>query len=417
MRATAHSLALALTACVAVAALACVPEERREAADAPGLRGVAEPDLEHLEAAARDQLTQLRLAVEALDAAPAASPAAIGEAYGELGRHYHAYELLAAARDAYTTASELAPDDPRWPRLLELVARPPDDAGGGPADDPLLVELAELRSSAARHLTVGELAFRRGDFAAATVAFRHAVASQPENADAWSNLGSALFRSGDTEAAVAAYGEALEVEPRHTGARFSLGTVLARRGDDAGAIAQYRAALVEDPGHREARFNLANALRRTEQCTEAVEYYGSLVRDDPGHGAARLGEASCLIETGHHPAARERLKEGLQVLPQSVALAEAGARLLAASSDRAVRDGAQALDLARRLVAIGRTPRHLETLAMALAETGELRGAVEVQEAALAAAEGAGQVEDLGRLRANLERYRQGQPCRDPAIG
>jgi tetratricopeptide (TPR) repeat protein len=285
------------------------------------------------------------------------------------------------------------------------------------AGDPLLADLEALRSGAWADLGAGEAAFRQGDFPAAVAAFRRAAEAQPANALVWTNLGSALFRSGDADGAVAAYRQALERDPANAAARFNLGTVLARRGDDAAAIEQYGAALAADPGYADARFNLANALRRRGDHEGAAAHYRRLVEDDPGSGPARLGEAVCLIAAGRHADARQRLKEALQALPQSITLADAGARLLAASPDAAVRDGRQALELAQKLVAVERNPRHLETLAMALAETGEMKGAVEVQRAALAGAESAGRIDDLERLRANLERYRKGEPCRDPAIG
>jgi tetratricopeptide (TPR) repeat protein len=283
-------------------------------------------------------------------------------------------------------------------------------------DDPLLLELTELRSGAQSDLNAGNAAFEGGDFSAAAAAFQRAAEAQPDNANAWVNLGSARFRAGDTKGAMTAYRRALKLKPNDALTHFNLGTVLARDGRDDEAVAEYRAALAVDPRYAPARFNLANALRRGKRCEEAIGLYRQLVDDDPGDGPARLGEAVCLVDLGRHADARQRLKEALQAMPRSLTLADAGARLLAACPDAAVRDGKQALKLAKQLVAIQSTPRYLETLAMALAENGAFTDAVTAQQAALAGAESAGAVDDLPRLRAELAAYRGGHPCRDPAI-
>ena len=108
---------------------------------------------------------------------------------------------------------------------------------------------------------------------------------------------------------------------------------------------------------------------------------------------------------------------GLQAAPGNSSLLLTRARLLAAAPDDRVRDGAEALATAQTAVAAGATPLAVETAAMALAETGAFGAAVAGQEAAIDAAEAAHfSAAALSRMRGNLERYRRGEPCRDPAL-
>ena len=283
--------------------------------------------------------------------------------------------------------------------------------------DPRLAQLEELRVDSEASMERGDEAFRRGDWAAAVAAFSRTVEQRPDDLEARVNLGSALFRSGRVEEARTLYLHVLERQADHPRAHFGLAVLLAEEGDAAGTEHHYEAALAADPGYRDPRLNLANLLRRQGRLAEAVVHYGELTERDPTDGVAWVGEAATLVHLGRHEEARERLKLGLQANPTSALLAQLGARLLAASPDPAVRDPAQAVDLAMQLVQMRPSYAHLETLAMALAAAGRFDEAIQAQTNAIAAAEREGQSGLVPRLHANLERYQRGQPAADPGIG
>ena len=134
----------------------------------------------------------------------------------------------------------------------------------------------------------------------------------------------------------------------------------------------------------------------------------------PGHVAGRQHLALCLLRLGRDAEARAALEAGLAASPDHAGFADALARVLAASPDAAVRDGARALELAEAAVARQRRPELLETLAMAYAEAGRYAEAVAVQEEALRAVEGQGHAAYARHLRDNLRRYRQQQSSRTP---
>lgn len=296
-----------------------------------------------------------------------------------------------------------------------LVAR----RGGGAValNDPLMQELEAFRTGSRVDLAQGEQAFQRGNYAAAVAAFQRAVDRDPNDLEARLNLGSALLKSEQTAEAIAQYEAVLRQDPANPTANFDLGVTMAQRGDEEGAIDYYRKALEADPLYRGPRFNLANSLRRSGDCEQALSHYRNLIEANPGDGSARLGEAVCLVDEQMYADARQRFKEALQALPKSRSLANAGARLLAACPDDSVRDGEQALGIARQLMQLEQRPEHTETLAMALAETGQFEEAIEHQTKLLEGAESAKREDVVPRLRANLERYQRGEACRDPAIG
>jgi tetratricopeptide (TPR) repeat protein len=519
-----------LSACLAVSA--CTEETsstRRADVAGPEIIELQEPSLDRFEPAVREQLSAARSRVDEL-AVGGGSSSALAQAWGDLARQYHAYELYETAADAYVNARTLQPVDYRWPyylghvyrelarpdealaafdRALELrpdgvpvmvaaarthrdLGRPEraeelaraaldlDNGSGGAGlllaelavdredwstaieryealltrqpqanrlyqplatayrqlgdaakakellsrrgegavvvSDPLMADLEGFTTGVRVDLAQGQEAFQRGDFEDAAAAFRRAIEDDPGSVEARVNLGSALLRAGDTAGALEHYEAAAQLDPGRAEIHFDIGVAKTVAGDVAGAVTSYRTAVEADPAYREPRFNLANALRRTGECSEAREHYRRLVEANPGDGSARLGEAVCLVDEERFAEARQRFKEALQAIPMSRTLANAGARLLAAAPDAAVRDGEQALRLARQLLQVEPRPEYSETLAMALAEVGQFEEALEIQRKLLSGAESAGLQALIPRLRRNLESYERGEACREPAI-
>src|SRR5207244_8875851 len=76
------------------------------------------PDVTKLETDIRGQLASLENALTAAVKDSATTEATLSEAYGTMGEVYHAYSLLAPARECYLNASGLASKDFRWVYLL-----------------------------------------------------------------------------------------------------------------------------------------------------------------------------------------------------------------------------------------------------------------------------------------------------------
>lgn len=168
--------------------------------------------------------------------------------------------------------------------------------------------------------------------------------------------------------------------------------------DQEGAAAWYRRAFdicqqLAAAGDSDARFDLAGM------------YFS-------GHGVERdLAEAVRLYA------------ELLEVAPQAARNMLAWIRATAPDAD--LRDGGEALAMARELVNDAPTPTYLDTLAAALAETGAYAEAVSTQQraldmlesTALPMAAGADVADRRERLAMRLAQYRQRRPWRDDGLG
>jgi tetratricopeptide (TPR) repeat protein len=356
----------------------------------------------------------------ALNQQPALFAALFGLGRVELvrGSYSKAAEYLEAALRAEPRASAvhypLAVAYRQLGRLAEAeshLRRRGEDQPAPP--DPLMQEVAGLLESSVVFEQRGDRALARGDPAAAVIAFRRGVELSPDRAALKQKLATSLALTGDVKAALELYQQLLQQDPNFAEAHYSLGALLLGNGRPDLAIDRFAAAVHADPTYLQARLQLAHTLRQVGRLDRAlVEYQGAL-SIDPRVAEARLGYAISLARLGRWGAARAWLIEGRRAYPDRPEFSESLARLLAAAPDSNVRDGAQALDLARNLVSRSRSWSTLEAVAMALAETGEYTAAVSRQREAMDAyrrENGKSNVPMADCLR----RYERREPCRVP---
>ena len=160
----------------------------------------------------------------------------------------------------------------------------------------------------------------------------------------------------------------------------SMGVVLAKQGRLDEAIIQFQRVLKISPGYATVDGKLANLLDTRGRTREAIDHYQKAVQLDPRDAGARNNLAW----------------------------------LLATHPDATVRDGAQAIELARQAVQLtaGKVPAMLDTLAAAYAEAGRYREATETAERALQLAGPQGDPTLIQSVKARLTLYKAGIPFR-----
>lgn len=280
--------------------------------------------------------------------------------------------------------------------------------------DPLMAQVQELAVGVRANMEKGSRAFAARRFQEAETLFRLAAEEDPENATAHLNLGSALVQLGQKKEAEEEILEALRLDPENARGHFNLGTLYLGQGRDDAGVDALQKALELNPEYSSARLNLANLYLKKGRYQEAEASFRQLVQDQPGSAAPRLGEAIAMTLQSRTKEAVESLEAGLQAVPGDASLTNALARLLATSSLDSLRDGSRALELVQELIRAQSNLEHIETLAMALAETGDFAAAQEWQERAIQAVRQSSRRDLLAGLEANLALYRQSKPCRTP---
>jgi tetratricopeptide (TPR) repeat protein len=282
--------------------------------------------------------------------------------------------------------------------------------------DPLMAEVAGVLDSAVVFERQGDRALTRGDARAAVAAFRRALTLAPERVAIKQKLATALAVAGELRDALVLYQELLDANPDFAEAHYSLGAIYLGSGQLEQAVQRFAAAVRSDQGYLQARLQLAHALRRLRRFDAALAEYEGALRLDPRLAEARLGYAVSLADAARWGSARAWLQEGRRTYPGRPEFTELLVRVLAAAPDANVRDGAQAVALARALVDQSRSWRTLEAMAMALAESGAFAEAIARQQEAIDDHE-----RHMGRsnaaMTAILHRYERHEPCRVPWVG
>ncbi len=256
-------------------------------------------------------------------------------------------------------------------------------------------------------------------------------------------LGAAHQAAGAVEPARVALGKVLEAAPgagrERAEAHYRLAVLAATNlpagapadgaanglstptGDGSDSIGHLRRAIELDPDLAEAHAFLGRLLARDERYAEAASHFGRALARDPANADWHRDRAMALILGKRYAAARGGLSSARRALAgasgHAVATADhldtLFARLLAASPDPSVRNGAEALAIAERLMSERPSLQHAETVAMALAETGDFEGAAAMQQQVLDEVGRRGGTPTAGQSR-RLAAYLNGEPAREP---
>jgi eukaryotic-like serine/threonine-protein kinase len=253
---------------------------------------------------------------------------------------------------------------------------------------------------------LGEALRKLGRSREAVEEHRQALQIDPRRADLHNNLAIALKDLGDLEGAAAALEKAIELEPmsarRHNVLGKFLATVMRK---PAGAIAEYRKAIAVEPGYWPVHYNLMLSLTETgesEKAEEAAERARAILASgpeeslrDPETRAAYIHVldhlAKFAAKAGRIAAARQHVQKALEFQAPYVSRPEATARelnqyaaMLLECEPADLRDPRKALDPARRAVELSgrKDPEIIDTLAVALFETGDVQQAIDVESAA-----------------------------------
>ena len=241
--------------------------------------------------------------------------------------------------------------------------------------------------------------------------FQAAARANPQDAEVLVNLGTALANLARLDEAQVALRDSLQHADGDAHVHFALATVYDRKGLDELASGAYTAALRIDPGHAQALLYLADLHMRGGDFEGAVAQYRKALHAAPA-ARTRMSLALALLRLGRDRDARGELERGVVAEPRHLGLANALARVLAASADARVRDGRRALALARALRESTNSGEVGQTFAMALAETGDFNGALQMQQQIIAAYQRSGLTPRLAFLESNLARYRARQAAR-----
>jgi len=228
------------------------------------------------------------------------------------------------------------------------------------------------------HLKLAVLLLERSNKQEALQHFQDGTRIAPDYAPGHVGLGKLLAASGQMDAAVQSFRRASELDPQLTAAHIGLGLVFIRLGRPQDGVAAIRRAVELNPDDAKVNYQFAAVLEATGNTDEALQRYRQTLQIDGAFSDANLRLAVLLDRLDDKAAAVGHYRSRLQQVPDDVMALNNLAKILVTHPDQQVRNGAEAVRLARRAVqaTAGRRPEVLSTLAAAYAEVGQLGQAI-----------------------------------------
>ena len=171
-----------------------------------------------------------------------------------------------------------------------------------------------------------------------------------------------------------------------------------------------------DLGHA----RLADLLLRRDRIDEAISHSEEALKIEPRNWNVAVDAhntlALCLFRTGRVDEAVAHWKESLKISPHDINAQASLAWVLATSPDASLRDGAKAVELAKKaLEQTGQTDVVvLQTLAAGYAESGRFSEAIKAAQQALQLAIPQDNSALIWDLQSNIANYQRNLPLRDP---
>lgn len=330
----------------------------------PELPPIPEPDLSKLSANAQAQLAEQRAILDTAVEAGEIEGAPLAQVYGDLARHYHAYELFNAAEPAYANAQALAPEAFAWPYLMGHMYRAEGNLPAAAAEfrkaierDPKSVtaqrwlaevlldtedlDAAEKAVEAALALdpdaaptlvTAARLSTLRSDHARTVELLEKVRRLMPDATEVNYALGQAYRQLGDMDAAERYLAQAGGVKAnfddalldglddlvQSAGAAINRGAKALSQGRIDVAEREFRKAMELEPENPSGHLNLGYVLAQKGDGAGALRAMERAQALDPGNARANFNLASILVRSGQPEASLPYFERALAIDPNYI---------------------------------------------------------------------------------------------------
>lgn len=264
-----------------------------------------------------------------------------------------------------------------------------------------------------RLMDKGRALAKRGRYGEAEPYLRDALALKPDYGQTHVLYGFVLERLGRLDAGITHFQRALDIDPSSAEAYCVWGQTLLLRGKIGDAVERLKSALAIDPQYAAAQSFWGDAMAVKGDVQAAVRHYEAALALDVECAAAHHNLASILLKQGETKDAIAHYRKAIEAEPDYTSAYNKLAWILATHPDGAIRNGVEAVALAR--IACQHTnyddTQCLATLAAAHAETGVFTEAIRIVQQALLAAKGDGAL--VHRIESELlTNFRSKRPIR-----
>ncbi len=173
-------------------------------------------------------------------------------------------------------------------------------------------------TAAIANLRIGNAYMAQGKFGNAEVAFEHAVALNPGDAESYNNLGEALGELKQYPRALEAFNKAISLDQKLLKAKYNQAVSYDRMGNFRYSEFVFRNLIKTNPGYSLSYDGLAVTLSKAGRAKEAIGFHEKAIALDPREPSYYYNCAISYLMLGNTPKALEQ-QEKLKAIDPAVA--------------------------------------------------------------------------------------------------
>ena len=323
----------------------------------------------------------------------------------------------AAAQDKADPGNAPAAPQPDDPRVIVIRVDAPLRSGSTLVGKAALAEILTGREVNGEWLWIPDAKgwIKQSDVVPLDRAMIHFTAQIEQNptSRAYFERGAARISLGDYEKAVADFSKAIELDPKNLPALNDRGTTYRRLGEAGKAKADFDKVISVGTRHPAVYTNRGLAWLDLGNVEQAMVDLHVALELDEKYAPAWEASGAAREAMGHTAKAIDDYRIAVELDPSFALAWNNRAWLLATTPDGSLRNGRQAVEFATKACELTGYQKAdvLDTLATALAETGQFEQAVRRAKEAVAKAD----EHHKPGIEARLKLYEAGKPYRQPA--
>lgn len=218
----------------------------------------------------------------------------------------------------------------------------------------------------------------------------------------------------DYDKAIVDYNKAIEIKPNFDSAYNNRGFAYDEKGEYDKAIADYNKAIEINPKFDAAYNNRGSSYGKKGEYDKAFDDYNNAIGINSKNDLAFLNRGNVYYKRGEYGKVIEDYNKAIELNPKNDSAYNNISGLLATCADAKYRNGAKAVEFAKKAMEIA--PNNYEisdTLAAAYAEAGQFEEAVNTQEKAIEMLDEKDRARYLSEFTERLNLYKARKPWRE----
>jgi Flp pilus assembly protein TadD/peroxiredoxin len=165
------------------------------------------------------------------------------------------------------------------------------------------------------YYNLGTLSLRRNDFEQARQYLKQTLKLKPDYPEAWNNLGMMDAQQGRAEEAIRDFEQSLRLRPDYATALLNLGNVYRRQGSPDKAQECLTKALALQPDDPEVSYSLGMLCAQQNQADRAAQYLRRAIDLRPDYAEARNNLGVLLVRERDYAQAEEQFQACMRLVP------------------------------------------------------------------------------------------------------